>query len=266
MNRRNTIHIDSESIIKISDGVPAFFNELRRTISTRRDIMRVLLVEDDLQMGQALFRALKDDGYRVDWVREARAGRLAIDAAYYAVVLLDLGLLCGGGLELLRASRESGNKVPMLTFTACNDPETRVRSLDVGADDCVLKPFDVREVLARIRAVLRRQAGYATSCIGDEELSLDLDRRTLWREGVASPLSAREFALMHALLERPEAILSRAQLEERIYGWGNEVESNALDVLIHSMRKRFGRALIRNVRGIGWTLLGSGHVRAAQPA
>jgi two-component system, OmpR family, response regulator len=216
--------------------------------------MRVLLIEDDLQVGQALLQALKNNDYRVDWVRNARAARLAIDASYYAVVLLELGLLCGGGLDVLKASRESGNKVPMLTFTTCHDPATRVRSLDIGADDCVLKPFDVREVLARIRAVLRRQAGYATSRIGDDALSLDLDRRTLTRDGVTTPLSAREFALMHTLLERPDAILSRAQLEERLYGWGNEVESNALDVLIHSMRKRFGRHFIRNVRGIGWTL------------
>jgi two-component system, OmpR family, response regulator len=216
--------------------------------------MRVLLIEDDLDVGQALFRALRNHDYRVDWVRDAKAARLAIDTSYYAVVLLELGLLCGGGLEILRGSRESGNKVPMLTFTTCHDPATRVRSLDIGADDCLLRPFDVREVLARIRAVLRRQAGYATSCIGDDALCLDLDRRTLSCGGMTSPLSAREFALMHALLERPEAILSRAQLEERLYGWGNEVESNALDVLIHSIRKRFGRNFIRNVRGIGWTL------------
>jgi two-component system, OmpR family, response regulator len=216
--------------------------------------MRALIVEDDLQIGQMLFHTLKDADYRTDWVRSADAGRLAIDTSYYAVVLLDLGLLGGGGLELLKASRDSGNKVPILTFTSCSDPETRVRSLDVGADDCLLKPFDVREVLARIRALLRRQAGYATSCIGDGELNLDLDRRALLCNGEWSPLSAREFALMHALIERPQTILSRAQLEERIYGWGNEVESNTLDVLIHSMRKRFGRGLICNVRGMGWKL------------
>jgi two-component system, OmpR family, response regulator len=216
--------------------------------------MRVLLIEDDLEVGQALFQALRNQDYRVDWVRKAQSARLAIDTTHYAVVLLELGLLCGGGLEILRASRESGNKVPILTFTTCHDLETRVRSLDIGADDCMLKPFDVREVLARIRAVLRRQAGYGTSCIGDEARCLDLDRRTLSYDGVTSPLSAREFALMHALFERGEAILSRTQLEERLYGWGNEVESNAVDVLIHSMRKRFGRNVIRNVRGIGWTL------------
>lgn len=221
----------------------------------RRDIMRVLLIEDDLQVGQSLFRALKDADYQVDWVRDSRAGGLAIHAAYYAFVLLDLGLECGGGLDLLRASREAGKKVPVLTFTTSSDPHARVRSLDSGADDCVIKPFDVREVLARIRAVLRRQAGYATSRIGDEQIGLDLDHRTLWRDGAASSLSAREFALMHALFERPGAILSRSQLEERIYGWGKEVESNALDVLIHSMRKRYGRALIQNVRGMGWMLV-----------
>jgi DNA-binding response OmpR family regulator len=181
-------------------------------------IMRALIVEDDLQIGQMLFRALNDANFRTEWVRSAHSGRLSIDTSYYAIVLLDLGLLCGGGLELLKASRDSGNKVPILTFTACNDPETRVRSLDVGADDCLLKPFDVRQVLARIRALLRRQAGYATSCIGDGELNLDLDRRALLCNGEWSHLSAREFALMHALIERPQTVLSRAQPEERIYG------------------------------------------------
>ncbi|SAK92244.1 two component transcriptional regulator [Caballeronia temeraria] len=229
--------------------------------------MRVLLVKDDLQCGQHLFRELRNAGYNVDWVRDARAGSLAIGAAYYAVVLLDLSLMCGGALELLRRSRESGNKVPVLTFITSGDPQARVHSLDIGADDCMPKPFDVREVLARIRAVLRRQAGSATSRIGNKQVSLDLDHRTLRCNGVSSSLSAREFALMHALLERPEAILSRAQLEERIYGWGREIESNALDVLIHSMRKRFGRNLIENVRGIGWTARravgGSAHAHCA---
>jgi two-component system, OmpR family, response regulator len=229
--------------------------------------MRALIVEDDLQIGHLLFQCLKDAAYRTDWVRSAHAGRLAIGASYYAIVLLDLGLLCGGGLHLLKASRDSGNQVPILTLTACDDPETRVRSLDIGADDCLLKPFDVREVLARMRALLRRQAGYATSCMGDGELNLDLDRRALLCNGEWSPLSAREFALMHALIERPHTILTRAQLEERIYGWGCEVESNTLDVLIHSVRKRFGRGLICNVRGIGWKLRGaSSGARASRAA
>jgi two-component system OmpR family response regulator len=127
--------------------------------------------------------------------------------------------------------------------------------LDAGADDCVVKPFDAHEILARVRAVLRRRAGYATSRIGAESLQLDLERRTLCVKGVASALSAREFALMHAFMERQGTIFSRSQLEERIYGWGREVESNAIDVLIHSMRKKFGQSLIRTIRGLGWTVM-----------
>jgi two-component system OmpR family response regulator len=156
---------------------------------------------------------------------------------------------------VLRALRAAGNNVPVLVLTKRDDPEARAHSLDVGADDCVRKPVEACELLARIRAVLRRVAGYATSHIGDASLSLDLDKRILRRNGVASELSAREFALMHAFLERPGKILSRSQLEDRLYGWGKEVESNAVDVLIHSVRKKFGQSLIRNVRGIGWTMM-----------
>jgi two-component system OmpR family response regulator len=220
----------------------------------RWDIMRVLLVEEDLQIGESLLRALKVADCSVDWVRDGKAGSVAINTAYYAVVLLDPSLSGAGGIDLLRALRAAGNDVPVLILTALDDLETRVRSLDVGADDCVLKPIEVRELLARIRAVLRRKAGYATSRLGDESLQLDLERRTLCCKGVASALSAREFALMHTFMERPGAIFSRGQLEDRIYGWGREVESNAVDVLIHSMRKKFGQSLIRNIRGVGWTV------------
>lgn len=205
-------------------------------------------------MGQRLFSALKSADYTVDWVRDGKAGKDAIGNADYAVALLNLGLpgLCG--IDLLKASRAAGNSVPVLLLSAHDDPETRTRGLDTGADDFVLKPFDIRELLARIRAVLRRTAGYPTSRIGDESISLDLDRRIFFLDGVESSLSAREFALMHAFLERRGTILSRGQLEERVYGWGKEVESNAIDVLIHAMRKKYGQALIRNVRGVGWTV------------
>ncbi|WP_043284231.1 response regulator transcription factor [Paraburkholderia oxyphila] len=216
--------------------------------------MRTLLIENDFHIGNDLFRALKNAHYRVDWVRDGRAGSAAIGAAYYAVVLLNHCLPDIRGIDLLKASRSAGNKVPVLLLCGHDDPDTLVHGLDVGADDCVVKPIDVRVVLARIRAVVRRTAGYATSRIGDESLGLDLDKRTLCRNGVESPLSAREFALMHALLERRGVILTRRQLEDRLYGWGKEVESNSLDVLIHSMRKKYGQSLIRNVRGIGWTL------------
>jgi two-component system, OmpR family, response regulator len=229
--------------------------EVERALFKGWRVMRVLLVEDDLQIGKGLRRALINAHYSVDWVRDGNAGRLAIDAASYTVVLLDLGLPGVGGIDLLRELRAAGNRVPVLILTARDDLETRVCTLDTGADDCLLKPFDVHELLARVRAVLRRRAGYATSRIGDESLQLDLERRTLCCKGVASALSAREFALMHTFMERPGAILSRGQLEERIYGWGREVESNAIDVLIHSMRKKFGQSLIRNIRGLGWTVM-----------
>lgn len=174
--------------------------------------MRVLLVEEDLQIGQNLLLALKDAECSVDWVRDGNAGSVAINTAYYAVVLLDLGLSGAGEIDLLRALRAAGNDVPVLILTALDDLETRVHGLDVGADDCVPKPFEVRELLARIRAVLRRKAGYATPRIGGESLNLDLEKRLLCCNGVASSLSAREFALMHAFLEKPGMILSRGQL------------------------------------------------------
>jgi two-component system, OmpR family, response regulator len=244
--------------MRINRGISSF-NSARpkwsERYSERWDIMRVLLVEEDIQIGESLLRALKDADCSVDWVRDGKAGSVAINTAYYAVVLLDLDLSGAGSLDLLRSLRAAGNDVPVVILTALDDLETRVRSLDVGADDCVLKLIEVRELLARIRAVLRRKAGYATSRIGGESLNLDLNKRLLCCNGVASSLSAREFALMHAFLERPGMVLSRGQLEDRLYGWGKEVESNAIDVLIHAMRKKFGQSLIRNVRGMGWTVV-----------
>lgn len=217
--------------------------------------MRALVVEDDLQIGQSLMRALKDAGYGVDWVRDGVAGRDAMAAADYTVVLLDLGLPGMSGIELLRVARTGGNPVPVLILTARDELDSRIEGLDVGADDYLLKPFEVGELLARIRAVLRRKAGYAVSKLGDESISLNLDQRTLRFGGKEAVLSAREFALMHALLEHPGTIFSRNQIEDKLYGWGKEVESNAVDVLIHSVRKKFGQGVIRNVRGLGWTVM-----------
>lgn len=221
--------------------------------------MRILLIEDDVQIGASLMRALKDANYAVDWVRDGHAGREAMDAAEYTVVLLDLGLPGMSGIELLKRARDAGNETPVLILTARDDLDTRVQGLDIGADDYLLKPFDMPELLARIRAVLRRRAGHATSRLGDDSISLNLDQRTLTCGATSGVLSAREFALMHALLERPGTIFSRDQLEDKLYGWGKEVESNAVDVLIHSVRKKFGASVIRNVRGLGWTVvLGQG--------
>ncbi|WP_414451967.1 response regulator transcription factor [Burkholderia sp. 22PA0099] len=217
--------------------------------------MRVLLIEDDVQIGQGLLRALKNADISVDWVRDGVAGLRATDDAEYSVVLLDLGLPGMDGMELLKSLRKAGKAVPVLILTAKDDLDSRVEGLDVGADDYMLKPLAVPELLARIRAVIRRKAGYASSRLGNESFSLDMDKRTLTCNGSTSVLSAREFSLMLAFLERPGTILSRGQLEDRLYGWGKEVESNAIDALIHSVRKKFGGAVIRNVRGLGWTVM-----------
>jgi two-component system OmpR family response regulator len=201
-----------------------------------------------------LLRALRDEGYRVDWVRTASAAQTASTIASYAVILLDLKLPDGSGHTILEVLRKHGCTTPVLVISAEDDLEVRLRNLDAGADDFLLKPFELRELFARIRAVMRRKAGYAVSQIGDDNLRLDLDTRELTYCGQTGRLSVREFTLMMALLERPGVILSRRQLEERLYGWGEEVESNAVDVLIHYVRKRFGQSLITNVRGLGWTI------------
>jgi two-component system, OmpR family, response regulator len=218
-------------------------------------IMRLLLVEDDLPIGQSLLRALTDAGYEVEWVRDGLTGRTAIEGGDYLAVLLDLSLPGMSGLDVLKSARASGKEVPVLILTARDDLDTRVRGLDLGADDYVLKPFDVPELLARLRAVVRRKAGYAASRLGDEALCLDLDKRTLSCNGLTATLTSREFSLMVVFFERPGTIFSRSQLEDRLYGWRKEVDSNAIDVLIYAIRKKFGQSIIRNVRGIGWTLI-----------
>ncbi|MFL9988962.1 response regulator [Paraburkholderia sediminicola] len=217
--------------------------------------MKVLLVEDDVQLGQGLALALKDEGYSVEWVRKAADATFMVPLKSHLLVLLDLHLLDGSGLDTLKRMRSTGDSTPVLVISAYDDIETRVLALDAGADDFLLKPFELKELFARTRAVLRRKAGAAMSVIGSEELSLNLDTRELTYLGHTDRLSMREFALMMALLERPGVILSRRQLEDRLYGWGEEVESNAIDVLIHYVRKRFGSSLIQNVRGSGWTVM-----------
>jgi two-component system OmpR family response regulator len=216
--------------------------------------MQVLVIEDDLQLGRSLSRALVDAGFGVHWIRDGFAGCNAIQGGSYTVVLLDLGLPGLDGIELLKMVRASGSKVPLIILTARDDSDSRVHVLDLGADDYVQKPFEIGELLARIRAVIRRKAGYASSRLGDDSIILDLEKRTLTCGEATETLTAREFALMLAFFERPGAILSREQLEGRVYGWGKGVDSNATDVLIHSVRKKFGPSVIRNVRGLGWTV------------
>jgi two-component system OmpR family response regulator/two-component system response regulator QseB len=228
--------------------------------------MRVLLVEDDEMIGQSLKQALGANGWSVDWVKEGLLAQSAMADGGYACVLLDLGLPKRDGIEVLRKARSVGDHTPVLVLTARDGIDERITGLDVGADDYLVKPYEFRELLARMRAVIRRRDGSAHSVIGGPELQLDLTTREVLVQGERSQLSAREFALLHALLERPGAILSRDQLESRIYGWGEEVSSNAVDVFIHGMRRKLGADTIRNVRGLGWRIAAPASVPAATAA
>jgi DNA-binding response OmpR family regulator len=217
--------------------------------------MRVLLVEDDEMIGHSLREALSSQGWSVDWVKDGLLAQSAWADGGYACVLLDLGLPKRDGVEVLRHARGRGDATPVVVLTARDGVDDRIYGLDLGADDYLLKPYEVRELAARMRAVIRRRDGSAHSLIGNGGLQLDLTTREVLLAGERSQLSAREFALLHALLERPGAILSREQLENRIYGWGEEVTSNAVDVLIHGMRRKVGPDAIRNVRGLGWRVV-----------
>jgi len=216
--------------------------------------MRVLLIEDDAMIGEAVRTGLRQDGFTVDWVREAEAGDAAIKAEAYALLLLDLGLPRKSGLDWLRELRRRGIRIPVLILTARDAVADRVAGLDSGADDYLVKPFDLDELSARLRALLRRDTGRAQPLLEHGGLSLDPATHEASYRGATISLSAREFTLVAALLERPGAILSRAQLEQRLYGWGEEVESNAVEVHIHHLRKKLGADFIRNVRGLGYTV------------
>ncbi len=216
--------------------------------------MRVLLVEDDLMIAEGLIAALGAEGMSVDWVRDAIAAEAALRDPGFVIVLLDLGLPGAEGLDLLKSARDHGVDTPILVITARGRVEDRVSGLDLGADDYLLKPFEVRELTARMRALIRRRAGRPTSTLIAGDIELDAETHELTHGDAKAVLSAREYALVHALIERPGRILSRTQLEERIYGWGEEVESNAVDVLIHSVRRKFGKTIILNVRGAGWVI------------
>jgi len=218
-------------------------------------VMRVLLVEDDPLIGRSLTRAFEGTGAAADWTQSGDDALIALHANCYSVVLLDLGLPGKTGLEVLRIMRHGKDATPVLIITARDDIETRVAGLDLGADDFVVKPFDFDELAARIRAVVRRHAGHAASQIQSSEIVLDLATHQATYKGATQLLPAREFALLQALLEHPGAILSRQQLEDALYGWGEEVASNAIDVLIHYIRRRFDNDIIRNVRGVGWMVL-----------
>lgn len=215
--------------------------------------MRVLLAEDDRMIGATVEQSLRDEAYAVDWVLDGASALEALKSQTYDIVLLDLGLPKMDGLDVLRSTRALGNAVSLVVITARDGLEDRLRGLDGGADDYVPKPFEMKELLARMRAVIRRKGGASAGpLLSNGSLTLDPATREAARDGVPVRLTAREFALLQALLIRPGAILSRNDLEERIYGWGEEVESNAVEFLIHSLRRKLGAGAIKNVRGVGW--------------
>jgi two-component system OmpR family response regulator len=215
--------------------------------------MRVLLVEDDPMIAEAIEGALRDASYATDWVKNGQTALTTLGCQQYDLLLLDLGLPGKDGFQLLARIRAEQNPIPVLIITARDGLEDRLRGLDGGADDYVVKPFEIAELLARMRAVLRRRAGHAAPLLGNGIVSLDpVTREAAVNGGEPLQLSNREFALLRALLLRPGAILSRSELEERIYGWGEEVESNAVEFLIHALRRKLGSEIIKNVRGVGW--------------
>jgi two-component system, OmpR family, response regulator QseB len=216
--------------------------------------MRLLLVEDDAMIGESVLLGLKQDGYTVDWVQDGKAAELALTSEPYELLLLDLGLPKKSGLDVLRGLRASHNNIPVLVLTARDAIADRIIGLDSGADDYLVKPFDLDELSARIRALLRRRSGRSETVMRFAELALDPANHQAFIGDHEISLSAKEFALLEALIDRAGAVLSRAQLEQRLYGWDEEVESNAVEVHIHNLRKKLGRDWIRNVRGIGYTL------------
>ena len=214
--------------------------------------MRVLLVEDDAMIAEAVRTALARAGITVDWVRDGPAGLAAARSEPFAAVLLDLGLPRGDGLDVLRVLRAAANRIPVLIITARDRVEDRIEGLDSGADDYLVKPFDVDELAARLCAVLRRHEGRAERTLHGAGMRLDPVQREFTVDGQPVTLSPREFALMELLLTRPGMPLSRSQIEERLLGWGEEVSSNAVEVQVHNLRRKIGHERILNIRGVGY--------------
>lgn len=219
--------------------------------------MRLLLVEDDSMIGAAAQQGLRHEGHTVDWVRDGHEAEGVAKTGAYDLVLLDLGLPRKDGLSILRGWRTRGVTVPVLIITARDAVSDRVAGLDAGADDYLVKPFDLDELSARVRAVLRRHSGRSDALVRVGALEIDTAARRVRFKNNEVSLSAREYALLEALADRPGAYLSRAQLEERLYGWDEEIASNAVEVHIHGLRRKLDPDLIRNVRGLGYTLAAS---------
>ena len=217
--------------------------------------MRLLLVEDDRLIGRGVQESLRDEGYAVDWVRDGVAALEQAETGVHDLVILDLGLPRADGLEVLKRLRARKNDVPILIVSARDAPASRVTGLDAGADDYLIKPFDLDELSARIRALIRRRSGRVDALLSHRGVTLNLATRQVSVNGNEVTLPAREFNLLHALLERPGAVLSREQLREKLYAWGDEIESNTIEVFVHALRKRLGTEYIVTVRGVGYAVI-----------
>ena len=214
--------------------------------------MRVLLVEDDLMIGETLNEALQDEAYTVDWVKDGRDAVLTLRVQPYDIILLDLGLPKVDGMGVLTAVRDAKLDTPVLILTARDAVKDRIAGLDAGADDYVIKPFELGEVFARMRVLIRRAQGKADNQILVANLSLDTAHKRVVMDGVPVDLTAKEYMLLTTFMMSPEKVMSKTELEDSLYGWGTEVESNAIEFLIHSLRKKIGQERIKNVRGLGW--------------
>ena len=214
--------------------------------------MRILLAEDDRMIGESIRAALRLEGYAVDWVRDGLAADAALTTEHFDLVLLDLGLPGKTGVDVLRHFRQRRQLAPVIIITARDAIESRIEGLDAGADDYIVKPFDLDELAARMRAALRRSSGRAEPEIDILGVRINPATRHVSRDGQTVLLSGKEYAIVASLMLRPGAILSRAQLEERMYGWGEEIESNAVEVYIHGVRRKLGTDFIQNVRGVGY--------------
>ena len=216
--------------------------------------MRLLLVEDDPMIGASVERSLRAAGHAVDWAKDGVSAADALRGEPYEAVVLDLGLPGRGGLDVLRDLRRRGDRTPVLVATARDAVADRVAGLDAGADDYLVKPFDLEELAARLRAVQRRSEGRAAPRLEHAGLVLDPASHEVTVDGTPVSLSAREFEILHALLEHPGRPLSRTRLEERLYGWGDEVESNAVEVHVHALRRKLGARWIKTLRGVGYVV------------
>ena len=216
--------------------------------------MRILVVEDDALLGDGIKAGLGQAGFTVDWVKDGAAGDLALQTPAHAAVVLDLGLPRLAGLDVLRRMRAHGNKAPVLILTARDAIEDRIKGLDNGADDYMIKPFDLHELAARLRALIRRAAGAAAPLLRVGDVELDPAARRVEFRGNLVELPAREYALLHAFMLSAGRVLTREQLSERLYAWGEEVESNAIDVHVHHLRRKLAPRLIRTVRGVGYLM------------